>query len=95
MYGLGKRRWGVDLGVIAGGGRWQREACDGRIVFARLLDSTNAAGQSLPHPVMFSHHVILGFQDPAAVQWSLSLGAGQKQVVGSDVRFVEAFHSCP
>lgn len=28
---------------------------------ARLLDSTNAAGQSLPHLANISHHVILGF----------------------------------
>ena len=38
----------------------EREAYGERIVVARLLDSTNAAGQRLPYMANISHHVTSG-----------------------------------
>lgn len=35
-----------------------------RVVVARLLESTNAADQSILHLVTCSHHVIFGFRGP-------------------------------
>ena len=80
--------------MVVGGEEAYRE----RTVVARLLDSTNAAGQRLPYMANISHHVMLG----ARLTVTLSLltqntrvysPARHKQVVGPDAGILEAVHN--
>ena len=67
-----------------------------RIVVARLLDSTNAAGQRLPYMENISHHVMLGPRPTVTLSLltqKLVFTLRARQAVGPDAGTPEAVHS--